>query len=230
MMSKTLLLFLTLALAPVPHLLAGDIVGTVRAHAKEGAEQAAAGGKYDSRKFKFVEKVDYSRFRDFVVYIDQPVAVKTNAPPKTVEVITQKDATFRPHVMPIVAGTTVSWPNNDDIYHNVFSYSETRPFDLGLYKSDKGDVPKVPFPTPGRVDAFCSIHSQMHCIILVLENPFFATTDAKGGFVITNVPAGTYRLKAWHERLPAEAKEVIVPEKGSVRMEFDLTVKGLPKF
>jgi plastocyanin len=207
----------------------GEIKGTVKAQGKEGATSATVGpGLYESRKFKFVEKVDYGHLRDFVVYIDQTMG--TPIPPtNAVPVVTQKDATFRPHVLPIVVGTTVSWPNQDEIFHNVFSYSEVKQFDLGLYKNEV--APKVvKFDKPGRVDALCSIHTQMHCIILVLENSYFALTDSKGEYSITNVPAGTWRLKAWHERMPAEVKEITVSSNGVAKADFTLGIKGLPQY
>jgi len=210
---------------------AGTISGSVRAEGKPEASQAAAGGKYDSRKFKFVERINYDELRDFVVHIDGPVAGSTNAP-KTLSVdtrrISQKGAVFLPHILPVAAGTTVEWPNNDDIFHNVFSMSEARPFDLGLYKNP--DVKRVLFDKAGRVDVFCSIHANMNCVVLVLENPHFAVTDAKGHYSLTNVPAGTYRVKAWHERLPAQTREITVPEKGEAKVNFVLGIKNLPKF
>jgi len=205
---------------------ADTITGVVRAQGKAGAEQDAA-GKYESRKFKFAERVDYSQFRDFVVYVDQPVAEKAVPPAAPLHVVVQKDATFSPHVLPVLAGTTVDWPNHDEIFHNAFSYSEAKSFDLGLYK-DK--VKQVTFDKPGRVDVFCSIHSAMHCIILVLENPYFAGTDARGHYTIANVPAGSYNLKAWHERLPPQTQEVVVPENGEVQANFTLGITGLPEY
>lgn len=207
---------------------AGTITGTVRAEGKAEADSSAKGGKYDSRKFKFVEKIDYSELTDFVVYIDQPITNLPASKPKTLQVITQRDAVFRPHVLPVQAGSTVEWPNKDDIFHNVFSMSESNPFDLGLYKDP--EVKKVQFKNAGRVDVFCSIHSQMNCVILVLQNPFFASTDKAGRFRIENVPPGPYKLKAWHQRLPAEIKEITVPESGEARVDFTLGVKGLPQY
>ena len=207
---------------------AGTIVGSVRAEGNPEVADSGKAGKYDSRKFKFVEKIDYSELEDFVVYIDQPV---TNAPSfstNTVQVITQRDAIFRPGVLPIMVGTTVEWPNKDDIFHNVFSMSESNPFDLGLYKDP--EVKKVQFKNHGRVDVFCSIHSQMNCVLLVLQNPFFASTDKSGRYRIEKVPPGTYKLKAWHQRVPPEIKEVTVPASGEVRLDFTLGVKGLPKY
>jgi plastocyanin len=221
------LFIIALGLLTAASTLGGTIIGVVSARGPEPAE-AGQGGKYDSRKYKFVEKINYAEIKDFIVYIDQPV---TNAPvtaPKTLQVITQQDAIFRPRLLPVVVGTTVEWPNKDDIFHNVFSMSESNPFDLGLYKDP--ELKKVKFENPGRVDVFCSIHSQMNCVILVLKSPFFAATDKSGRFKIENVPAGTYPLKAWHERLPFESKEVVVPEKGEIEINFTLGIKGLPKY
>ena len=222
-------LIASLSLVPVT---AGTIRGTVQAEGKAEAQESSAGGKYDSRKYKFAERVNYAELRDFVVCIEGPIASTTNAPDKTVRVetkrVNQKAATFSPHVLPVVAGTTVEWPNNDDIFHNVFSMSETKPFDLGLYKSP--EVKRVTFDKAGRVDVFCSIHANMNCIVLVVENPFFAVTDEAGRYAITNVPAGTYQLKAWHERLPSQVHEITVPEQGEAKMNFTLGIKNLPKY
>lgn len=224
---KTLkrILLMTLLAGTTAH--AGTIVGVVCARGKEGADEGAGGGKYDSRKFKFAERVDYTQFHDFIVYIDQPMAEKPVPPAAPLQVVVQKDAQFSPHVLPIVVGTTVEWPNHDEIYHNAFSMSETKPFDLGLYK-DK--TKSVTFDKPGRVDVFCSIHTTMNCIILVLENPFYAATDARGRYTIANVPAGTYKLKAWHERLPAQTQTITVPADGEVKADFTLGITGLPQY
>lgn len=206
-------------------LVAGTITGLVTA---KGANQAGgeSGGNYQSRRYKFVEKIEYDQLEDFVVYIDQPMPATGGvaAPAKVV----QKEAAFEPHVLPVAVGTTVRWPNEDDIYHNVFSMSDTKEFDLGLYKKEK--EPALLFDKPGRVDVFCSIHAKMHCIVLVVPNPYFAKTDAKRQYVIRDVPAGTYKLKAWHERLPARTVEVVVPETGEVTMDFVLGLGELPKF
>lgn len=217
---------LALALATVVS--AGTIVGTVSAEAPpEPPGAAAAGDAYASRRYKFVEKIDYSRLRDFVVYIDQTVSEITPGAPALAAVTTQKDANFEPHVLPVAVGTTVRWPNEDDIYHNVFSMSDTKEFDLGYYKKEK--TPELVFDKVGRVDVFCAIHSKMHCIILVLPNAFFASADARGRYQIRDVPPGTYRVRAWHERLPGRTLSVTVPAEGDVRADFRLGVDTLPK-
>lgn len=205
---------------------AGTITGVVHAEGKDAPAQDGAGGKYESRKYKFAERINYADLRDFVVYIDGPVATKS--PHRAVKTIAQKGVTFIPRVTPIVAGTVIEWPNQDDIYHNVFSISDAKQFDLDLYKSP--EVKRVPFDKPGRVDVFCSIHTTMSCVILVLENPWFALSDAHGHYAITNVPPGTYKLKAWHERLPIVTKDITVPAFGDLKVDFTLGITNLPKY
>ncbi len=206
---------------------AGTIHGTIRAEAPAGVETGAGGGAYASRKWKYVEKIDYERLTDFVVYIDQPIGGdEGERSPQAVT--TQKDASFEPHVLPVAVGTTVRWPNQDDIFHNVFSMSEPKQFDLGLYHGEK--TPEIRFDHVGRVDVFCAIHSKMHCIILVLPNAFFAKGDAKGRFAIKDVPPGTYKLRGWHERLPSRVVDVVVPPSGDVQVDVVLGLSELPKY
>jgi plastocyanin len=213
---------------------AGTIVGSVKATGKSGADEGGnASDAYASRKYKFVPKVDYSAMRDFVVSIEGAfgtnVAPSTNVTSVATRRIAQHGAMFTPHVLPVMVGTTVEWPNDDAIFHNVFSVSDAKNFDLGLYKGNPPNK-RITFDKPGRVDVFCSIHSEMHCIVLVLENPYFAATDADGNYKISNVPSGKYKLKAWHERLPADEKEITVPETGEVRVDFTLGIKNLPQY
>ena len=126
---------------------AGTLFGTVRAQPKpELVDAGGASGKYDSRQFKFVEKIQYDQIKDFIVYIEGTMTNVTFSAP-TKDVITQKDAMFHPHVMPVVIGTEVRWPNKDDIFHNVFSISDAKNFDLGLYKDP--EIGKVLFDKAG---------------------------------------------------------------------------------
>lgn len=215
--------------------IAGTIVGNVHAEGKKGVDSGGGGpnGAYSSRKYKFVPKVDYAAMNDFVVYIEGQVGTNTAAATNILIVstkrIAQHGAVFSPHVMPVMVGTTVEWPNDDNIFHNVFSMSDAKQFDLGLYKGNPPEK-RVTFDKPGRVDVFCSIHENMHCVVLVLENPYFASTDESGNYKIPNVPPGTYTLKAWHERLPADERQIIVPTNGTVRADFTLTIKNLPQY
>jgi plastocyanin len=215
--------------------IAGTIVGNVHAEGKAGANSSDGGpdGAYASRKYKFVPKVDYGAMNDFVVYIEGQVGTNTATVTNILSVstrrIAQRSATFSPHVLPVVVGTTVEWPNDDNIYHNVFSMSDAKQFDLGLYKGNPPEK-RVTFDKAGRVDVFCSIHENMHCVVLVLQNPYFASTDENGNYKIPNVPPGTYTLKAWHERLPADQRQIIVTTNGEVRADFTLTIKNLPQY
>src|SRR6185312_3611754 len=141
---------------------AGTLTGTVAARGPAGAQAAASDGAYASHRYRLAERVDYDHLADFVVSIDQAVD-DPSAPPPPDLTVTQRNVSFEPHVLPIVVGTTVRWPNKDTIFHNVFSMSDAKPFDLGMYTKEK--VPELKFDQVGRVDVYCSIHSQMHCII-----------------------------------------------------------------
>lgn len=215
-------LFLSVAgllLTTLP-VLGGSISGHVHARgAVESSDRAEA--NYGSRRYKFLEKIDYSAFRDFVVYIDEIESPSPPDRPPPRATVTQRDGGFVPHVLPIVAGTIVDWPNADDVFHNVFCMSETTPFDLGLYKQGD-DAKSVVFPKTGRMEVFCSIHTKMSCIVLVLPNPWFARVNAKGRYIIENVPPGTYKVRAWHERLPSKTAEVVVPNDGEAQSDFVL--------
>src|SRR5689334_11203636 len=120
-----LVLGIVCLLAPHANSRAGSISGRVQAHGKETPNGEVSAAKYASRKYSFVERVDYSSMHDFVVYIEGR-ALRSSAPPEkpvqvvTTKRITQKGALFNPNVLPVQVGTTVEWPNHDDIFHNVF--------------------------------------------------------------------------------------------------------------
>ena len=132
----------------------------------------------------------------------------------------QLGETFIPHVLPIVKGSTVSFPNQDPIFHNVFSLSGTESFDLGRYP--KGDSRSVTFDEVGIVPVFCHLHSDKSAIIFVLDNPYFVVPDPDGQYQIENIPAGTYTLVAWHER--SEQVEQQVDVTAGHTLELDITV------
>jgi plastocyanin len=130
----------------------------------------------------------------------------------------QRHETFVPHVLAIMAGTWVDFPNSDGIYHNVFSLSKAKRFDLGRYPQGKSKP--VHFDRAGVVRVFCEIHSHMSAFILVFNHPYFATTDAEGGYHIDNIPAGTYSVAAWYEGDVRETRSVALPEGGAVEADF----------
>jgi len=135
-------------------------------------------------------------------------------------VMDQRNETFVPHVLAITAGTTVEFPNSDRIYHNVFSLSKTRSFDLGRYAT--GRSKSIRFDRPGIVRVFCEIHSHMNAFILVFSHPFFAMTDSGGHYRIENVPPGSYNVIAWNEGLASDPKPLVVPDGSAAELDFTL--------
>jgi plastocyanin len=136
--------------------------------------------------------------RNIVVYIER---VPDGATPAQAEraVLRQHGERFAPHVLPVVRGATVEFPNDDALFHNVFSLSRARAFDLGRYP--RGATRSATFDKAGVVQVFCHIHSDMSAVVLVLDNPFFAVPDAEGRYAIPRLPAGDYTVLAWHERI-----------------------------
>ncbi len=109
----------------------------------------------------------------------------------------QKYLMFQPHVLPILAGTTVAFPNSDRIRHNVFSYTGPKMFNLGTYPA--GMSRYITFEQPGVVPLLCNVHANMSGFILVLETPYFTTTDEKGRYHLEGLPAGEFSVRAWVE-------------------------------
>lgn len=141
------------------------------------------------------------------------------APPaEGTAVMDQKNLRFVPHVLAIQRGTTVQFPNNDPLSHNVFSISPAKRFNLGMYP--QGESRSLKFDEAGVVEVLCNVHLEMSGFIVVLKNPYFAKTDAQGRFRISGIPAGKHRIRCWHESLPAEEREVEVPAKGTVEVNF----------
>jgi len=135
-------------------------------------------------------------------------------------VMDQHNETFVPHVLAIMTGTSVDFPNSDPFYHNVFSLSKAGRFDLGRYAA--GRSKSVRFDKPGIVRVFCDIHSHMNAYILVFSHPFFALTNADGRYGIDRVPAGTYNVIAWNEGTASEPQSVMVPDGGIAELDFQL--------
>ena len=135
----------------------------------------------------------------------------------------QQNERFIPHVLAIVVGTVVDFPNADSTYHNVFSLSKTQEFNLGRYAAGKSE--KVRFERAGIVRVFCDIHSQMSAFILVFSHRFFAMTDDDGRYRIDGIPPGTYTLTIWNETLRGDPpkKTIVIPETGGdVEADFAL--------
>ncbi len=154
-------------------------------------------------------------------------------------IMDQRNLTFFPHILPVPVGATVSFPNNDKVDHNVFSLSRTKKFSLGSYKP--GEIKTVRFDKPGIVELRCDVHAEMLAYIMVMKNPYFAVTDAKGRFEIpdlnlleqagirgiTNIPPGKHFIKTWHEKLKTKRKAVTLSDDDTVAIELNL-FRGSP--
>jgi len=137
---------------------------------------------------------DYSGVVIWLEPADRPAPA---SPPRHIEML-QRNKQFVPHVVALSVGSTVDFPNVDPIFHNAFSNFSGQPFDIGLYAPRTSR--SVTFRTPGIVRVFCNIHSTMSAVIAVVNSPWFAVSQAGGKYVISNVPAGDYVLRLFHER------------------------------
>ena len=159
--------------------------------------------------------------RRSVVYLDPAPRAAFDVRDEPRARMDQRDEAFAPHVLAIVSGTTVDFPNNDETYHNVFSLSRTKPFDLGRYAA--GRSKSVRFDRPGIVRVFCDIHAHMSAFILVFSHRYFSVTDDEGRYRLPNVPPGNYNVVAWNESTPEETRKVTIPEAGGdVELNFAL--------
>ena len=147
-----------------------------------------------------------------IVFLDELEHPASPKMPEAHAVLRQSNKQFTPEVLPVVVGTTVEFPNKDIVFHNVFSLSRVKPFDLGLYA--QGESRSVTFDQPGLVKVYCNIHPQMVASILVLANPYFAVTDAQGRFIISGMPVGKATVRSWYARSHSspEREVTVTPE------------------
>jgi plastocyanin len=160
-----------------------------------------------------------NEFERTVVMIERG---KLPAPAPSTAVIEQRNSRFEPDLVVIPVGSTVQFPNFDPIFHNVFSLSSTQPFDLGFYAKSQSRT--VKFNHPGIVQIYCHIHSHMYAGIVVTDSPFSTKPGADGSFSFTNVPAGHYRLSAWHKVAGMYQVEIDVPETGTALVKIGVPI------
>ena len=159
---------------------------------------AASPGRLDASTIEGQVAVKSARDNgNAVVYIDR-IPGKTFAPPPAPVLLDQVNLTFVPHILPVLAGTKVAFPNSDDIRHNVFSPTPTSRFNLGTYP--KSTTKYYMFDKPGPVTLLCNVHAEMSAYVLVTETPYFAVSDKAGNFTLKDIPPGKYLLRVWHEK------------------------------
>ncbi len=152
-----------------------------------------------------------------VVYLDGSFAPARQQP---VAQMVQKNLAFVTPLVPVRAGTKVEFPNLDDAFHNIFSLSPTKRFDLGRYRPEERPIPSQVFDKPGLVTIRCDIHEHMRGLLLVLDSPHFVTTKADGIYRLAGVPPGRHTLKAWVSAARTFEKPVEVKAGGLQKVDF----------
>jgi len=194
--------------------LAGELHGTIHLLSSVGTMQASALDPYAGTLNSAgagAARGPASRGstpRDVVVYLEGTDTRVELQPHSGTPQLKQINQSFQPHVLGVSVGTTVDFPNGDLVYHNVFSYSKTKRFDLGYY--GKGKSKQVTFDKPGLVQVFCDIHSTMSAYVLVVDSPFVTQPDDTGAYAFPDLPNGTYTLHAWHPDLGDRVETVTI--------------------
>jgi len=174
---------------------------------------------YPTRAVPTPSLAPMSEVRNVVVYLkDAPVRA---TPPMHAEIM-QRNEAFIPRVVAVPVGSDVDFPNDDPIYHNVFSFSRPKNFNLGRYP--RGESRKVRFDKPGIVKVFCDIHSHMSATVIVFNHPWFAVPDETGRYELADVPSGNHQVTAWHERLGETTAKVQLEPGRTTTTNFTLPV------
>ena len=152
-----------------------------------------------------------------VVYLEGSFPRPPSLPMKQVA---QKNFAFIPPLLPVQVGTRIEFPNLDDTYHSIFSYSPAKRFDLGRYRPDERPIPSEIFDMPGLVTLRCDIHEHMRGLILVLNTPYFVVSDPEGRFRLKGLPSGRYVLKAWIDSKTTRQQPVDLKNGGTISVDF----------
>ena len=196
----------------------GSIAGKVTLTASRGGPLATSA--YGRRDVAPKAPDAAPEARRVVVYVTG--ARPGSAPPPMRARIAQKDEQFRPQLTAVTVGSTIDFPNEDPFFHNVFSLSRARTFDLGRYPS--GESRERTFPRAGIVKVYCDIHSHMSALVMVLDHAFFTIPTEDGAFTLPPVPPGDYTLVAWHERIGEQRQRIKVAAGSTTRATFTLPV------
>jgi plastocyanin len=172
------------------------------------------------------DPIAYERTR-VVIYLEGPVSADQNSGAPATQQIQQLDRRFVPDMVVVPVGSTVSFPNMDPIFHNIYSLSKPKSFDLGSY--DKGETRKVTFTKPGIVEVYCHLHPNMAATVVVTPNRWYARPDSSGQYRIPNVPPGQYTVVAWHKTGGFFRKTVVIGDGRDVAADFFIPVDVDPK-
>ncbi len=182
-----------LLLFPAEAAFGGTVAGTVRTRARTNA--------------------------NVVVYAEK-IPKDNVSPPEEPPIMDQINITFVPHILPVVVGSKVTFPNSDEVRHNVFSSSQAKRFNLGTYPM--GTSRSVTFDKPGQVALLCNVHADMWAYVLVLETPYFTVTPRNGSYSLQDLPPGKYTVTAWHEGFKPVSLPVEIKGTETVPLDFRL--------
>jgi plastocyanin len=191
---------------------AGSVEGTVRLDERpRRTANRYAGGAAAASQVQSVPAIAY-----IVGPVDGAPFPATAERPSMLQV----DTAFVPSIVAVPLGGVVEFPNGDEFFHNVMSYSEAQNFDLGHYPM--GESKSVAFGRAGEVKIYCEVHEFMRGAVLVTENPFYAVADSEGYFRIDSIPPGEYTLAIWHVELGRTEETILVTDGGTVQVEVEL--------
>ena len=178
---------------------------------------ASVGGKVN-----FIMKRGQTPVINETVVWLEPASGKAAPRPPAKFQMTTRGKTLLPHVLAVPIGSTVEFPNDDPISHNLFSLSSNNTFDLGLYRRGSGKSHK--FDIPGVVNVYCNVHPNMSAVIQVMATPYYTFADAAGNYALVDIPPGKYRLVAWNEQGGQTSSNVEVSAAGTASGPLALTL------
>jgi plastocyanin len=211
---------------------AQSIIGTIRIEKKLTKRRVTPsvsiyqrGAAVELGKDTAEDPLDFERSR-VVIYLEgpSPAGIDSVSPAKLK--MQQLDRRFTPDLLVVPVGSTVSFPNMDPIFHNIFSLSKAKTFDLGSY--DKGETREVMFPKPGIVDVYCRLHPNMAATVVVTPNRWYARSDRAGHYEIPNVPPGTYTVVAWHKSAGFFRKSIVIESGHDSVADFFIPISADP--
>jgi len=194
----------------------GSLTGRVHV-VSHPARRLATAGVYPGRIVGIQTDRETSELDNVIVFVN--ATTRVDSVPQRVS-IRQTNEEFVPHVVAVTAGSTVEFPNDDLIFHNVFSLSRVATFDLGRYPRNASKART--FTRPGVVKVFCHLHSHMSAIVRVFPHPYFAVPDRNGRFTIPDVPVGRVEVTAWHERAGEVTRSATVEDGSAAELTFSL--------
>jgi plastocyanin len=151
---------------------------------------------------------------DAVIWLEAPAAPR----PARRAILDQRDLAFSPTILAISTGSTVRFPNNDRVLHNVFSFRDGKKFDLGLYPV--GQVRDVTFDHAGVSRLFCNIHPGMAAYVVAVDSPYYAVTDKRGAFSLVGVPPGQYTYHAWRAGAATASGKLTIVANESLEVQW----------